>query len=119
MYYNIIEGMVARLVAQGLLDVNLKDLAETELKSMWEDRIAIVWATYDVHFAANREHRCMTEGEAKEILQRILHKSEADVGVNWEVIVSFSEDFGRPMTLDEIKRYELDPTHPPLVLPDV
>lgn len=51
------------------------------MRAYWTDRIALVWETDDVA----GECPGLTE-EARAVLERVLAKQDASVGVNWDVI---------------------------------
>lgn len=87
----------------------LKDEAKAEaiLRRYWTNRIAIVWVTEDVHRAANERGVAVTRKEARQILQQLLDKHDAQYGINWETLVEAIEEgvFGRKVTPKEQKAF--------------
>ena len=88
MHNHHITDMVNALVKQGLVPgTSLKDVEEA-LKSVWEDKIAIVWSTEDVidYAAMGQNPKTVTEEQARKILASMLHHHDCTIGITWDTI---------------------------------
>jgi len=56
------------------------------IASCWEDKIAVSWSLEDVSSLAESMGVTLTEDEVAEVLHRVLHKFDANDGINWNVI---------------------------------
>jgi hypothetical protein len=56
----------------------VKEVIRSELADYWEKAIAIVWDTQDVHRLANGVGRCLSNEDAKWVLQRAIGISNKD-----------------------------------------
>ena len=68
----------------------VNELAE-RIKSMlqedcWIDKIALTWTIDDVRCAIHEDGRKITKDQARNVLDRVLHKHDASIGVNWDVL---------------------------------
>jgi hypothetical protein len=99
MHNHNITGMVRAL--RPVLKDEVK--AEAILRRYWQNRIAIVWVTEDVHRAANERGIAVSRSEARRTLQQLLDKHDAQYGINWEALVEAIEQgvFGRKLTRSE------------------
>lgn len=90
MYDHEINAMVDALREQCVLDTHdiekAAERAKAALRKYWTDRIALTWSTEDVRQTAEDMGLPKTEASCREILHRILHRADADVGVSWETI---------------------------------
>ncbi len=71
---------------------------ELVLQKYWEDKVAVVWTTEDVHavqddFDENEQTSSITEEQAESILQKAFDKHDASVGITWESLRFWSEEF--------------------------
>ena len=96
---NYIEDMVRRL--------KLDAKARKSLERYWSDKMALVWIVEDVHKAANERAVALTNLEAIEVLQTLLHHHNPQLGIRWEDLTGHIESrlLGRKMTGLEIKRF--------------
>jgi len=103
MQETIINDMVAKLKPV------LKDAtkAKTILNRYWRTRIALVWMLADVHRAANEREVALTNREAIEVLQQLLHQHNPQYGIKWEDLTAHIEDrvLGRNLTGKELRRF--------------
>ena len=69
--------------------------------------MALVWIVEDVHKAANERAVALTNLEAIEVLQTLLHQHNQQLGIRWEDLTGHIESrlLGRKMTGLEIKRF--------------
>ena len=86
MYDHEISNMVTALREAGVVSEEHADRARQALRSHWTDRIALTWSTQDVMDTAEQMGLSKTPESCREILHRVLHRSDADVGVSWETI---------------------------------
>jgi hypothetical protein len=98
MYEHIIKEM-AKKIGQALginppvtpKDLSKMQIIEETLKSYWKNRIAIVWTVADVQSDEVAGHDDngpieVSDEQAREVLQYVLHKFDAGVGVSWDVL---------------------------------
>ncbi len=95
MYKHHIEAMAQGLVEAGLAtDQNQVQLV---LARYWEDKVAVVWTTDDVHsiqndFDEDEQISSLTEEQAINVLQRAFDKHDANEGITWESLRFWSEE---------------------------
>jgi len=84
MHNHIIEDMVRKLGPV------LKDKAKAHkiLTRYWQNKMALVWDTEDVHRAANEWDLALTEKEAIQVLQALHSQHNAQYGIRWEDITT-------------------------------
>lgn len=103
MHHFIIQSML-----QTLKPV-LKDKARAEriLENFWQDKMALVWDTEDVHRAANEIEVALTETEARELLHDLHQHHNAQYGLQWKDITDRirGDVLGRTMTKREVNRF--------------
>ena len=80
MHDHHIEAMVRRL--KPVLKDKLR--AKTILQHYWKSRIALVWDVADVHRAGNELAVALTNAEAMQVLQTLLHQHNAQHGIKWK-----------------------------------
>ena len=90
-----IQDMATSLVEAGLATDQKQ--VELVLQKYWEDKVAVVWTTEDVHAAQDDfdEDVCsssITEEQAESILQKAFDKHDAKVGITWESLRFWSEE---------------------------
>ena len=80
------------------------------LKRYWQDKIAIVWRTTDVHRAANELRLALTEEEARTVLETLHRQHNPQLGLRWEDITGHIEAhvLGRKLTQREVSRFVKD-----------
>ena len=87
----------------------LKDAskAKTILNRYWRTRIALVWMLADVHRAANEREVALTNLEAIDVLQQLLHRHNPQYGIKWEDLTTHIEDqaLGRKLTRAELNHF--------------
>jgi hypothetical protein len=96
MYSHTIKDMVAMVKEAGVLKDNVSG-SETIMRlfeDYWEDKIALVWTVDDVLDCADRIGIDITESHAKEVLDIVLHRHDANYGVSWDTFSEYIEDFG-------------------------
>jgi hypothetical protein len=103
MHHFIIHSMV-RALKPLLKD---KNRAEKILERFWQDTMALVWDTEDVHRAANEIEIALTETEARELLQDLHEHHNKQYGLQWKDITDRIRDdvLGRAMTKREVSRF--------------
>jgi hypothetical protein len=81
--------------------------AKTILQRYWRNKMALVWATADVHRAANERAMALTEKEAMEVLATLHRQHNPQYGIKWEDLTTHIEDhgLGRKLTRTELKRF--------------
>ncbi len=81
--------------------------AKQLLEKYWQNKIALVWTTQQVHRAANEKLKALTETEAISILQSVFQKHDPQFGLCWEnLTTAISEsDLGRTLTKAELNRF--------------
>src|SRR5512137_1492592 len=103
MHHFIIQSML-----QSLKPV-LKDKASAEriLEKFWQDKMALVWDTEDIHRAANEIEVALTEAEARELLHDLHEHHNPQYGLQWKDVTDrIREDvLGRAMTKREVNRF--------------
>jgi hypothetical protein len=57
--------------------------------------IAIKWCTEDVLWQAEQLDLELTENQADDILESLENKHDASIGINWDVISYYIEDYLR------------------------
>lgn len=85
------------LVKSGVVPEDRRAEAEAALKAAWRGQIALSWTVNDVLGACPG----LTEEEAEEVLEEILERHDASVGVNWDVIEIVAMDLFGDRALEE------------------
>jgi len=100
---HLIEDMMRKLKSV----LSDKPRAINILKRYWQDRIAIVWTTKDVHRAANERELALTEAEAIQILQTLHSQHNPQLGLRWEDLAAHIEAhvLGRKLTRREVNQF--------------
>ena len=91
MYDHHIEEMSVALVEAGVVNSDLSDKAISVLRSVWENKIAIVWSADDVIAQAKQNGATVDEDQACGILNDILNNHDCTLGVTWETIKCHTE----------------------------
>jgi ClpP class serine protease len=98
-----VSKMVQQLQKDGLiLKSEIKD-AENSLKEYWENKIAITWSVEDIMDRARDISISITEDQAKEILQQVLNRHDASIGVNWDVFDDYIIDAGLDLSYSSMR----------------
>ena len=97
MYPHEIEGMAVAIAKS--LKIISKDgitkspeaaedigLIQKALKEYWQDKIAVVWTVEDIEEIAIDDGLKISQKQAVEVLEQILDKHDATVGINWDTI---------------------------------
>jgi len=89
------QDMATSLVEAGLATDQKQ--VELVLQKYWEDKVAVVWTTEDVHavqdnFDEDTETSSLSEEQAQGILQRAFDKHDANIGITWESLRFWSEE---------------------------
>ena len=84
-----------------------RERAEQILEKFWTDKMALVWDLQDVHTAANEREVALTNQEAITVLQELHHHHDPQLGIRWEDLTSYIEEYalGRKLTQAEVKRF--------------
>ena len=102
------DSFIIKAMVQALKPV-LKDggRAERLLDRFWQDKMALVWDTEDVHTAANEREVALTKQEAVKVLQELHHYHNKQYGIRWEDVTAYIEEYalGRKLTKAEMKRF--------------
>lgn len=87
----------------------LKDRARAEriLVRFWQDKIALIWSTKDIHRAANEIEVVLTENQAQKLLQDLHAHHNKQYGLKSSDITKRIRDevLGRKMTKREVDRF--------------
>ena len=77
------------------------------LKRYWQNKIAIVWKTEDVHRAANEVEVALTEKEAMTVLETLHRQHNPQYGLRWEDITTHIKEnvLGRKLTKREVRKF--------------
>ena len=77
------------------------------LKRYWQNKIAIVWRTEDVHRAANEVEVALTEKEAMTVLETLHRQHNPQYGLKWEDITTHIKEnvLGRKLTKREVLKF--------------
>lgn len=92
MYSYLIREMVTKLQEKGCLNQDPL-VVEQVLQDYWRDKIAITWHVEDVLAQAQQLEKELSQDEAREILQRLLHKHDATLGITWQHIQIAIKDY--------------------------
>jgi hypothetical protein len=81
--------------------------AEKLLDRFWQDKMALVWDTEDVHTAANETEVALSNEETIKVLQELHRCHNKQYGLRWEDVTAYiyNHALGRPMTKAEVKRF--------------
>jgi len=88
MYSHQIDAMIQRLISDHVIQPDQAEAAKKSLTAEWTDKIAIVWDIGDV-----QSMRAISDEHAREVLQKVLHKFSAEVGINWDVLQAHVQDY--------------------------
>ena len=87
----------------------LKDRGRAEklLDRFWQDKMALVWDTENVHTAANERELALTNEEAVRVLQELHRCHNKQYGLRWEDVTAYiyNHALGRKLTKAEVKRF--------------
>lgn len=86
MYDHLLNEQIDRLIKAKFIKDEDRDKAIKVINKVWEDRIAITWSTEDVISCAKEKGKRISKEKAREILAEVLHRHDASIGVNWDVI---------------------------------
>ena len=81
-----IQDQVNALVDAGMIEKSDAKQAVKVLKSVWTDKIAIVWGADDVVARSIDIGHEITKAEAIDVLERSLENFDANSGVSWDTI---------------------------------
>lgn len=95
MDFHLIQDMATSLIEAGLATDQKQ--VELVLQKYWEDKVAVVWTSVDVHavqddFDEDKQTSSLSEEQAQSILQRAFDKHDANVGITWEKLRFWSEE---------------------------
>ena len=87
-------------MARGLVEAGLatdQKQVELVLQKYWEDKVAVVWTSVDVHavqddFDEDNETSSLSNEQAQSVLQRAFDKHDANEGITWESLRYWSEE---------------------------
>lgn len=90
-----IQDMATSLVEAGLATDQKQ--VELVLQKYWEDKVAVVWTSVDVHavqddFDEDNETSSLSNEQAQSVLQRAFDKHDANEGITWESLRYWSEE---------------------------
>jgi hypothetical protein len=96
MHDHHIRESVRLLLKNKLITSQQADDAYRVLKSQWDKEIAIVWNFDDVRQVAADHSICspkrVTNRIARSVLDSVLDKHDANVGINWDVLAYHLEN---------------------------
>lgn len=81
--------------------------AHALLQHFWSDKVAILWATLDVHRAANEKETVLTEAEARQALTDLHRHHDKQLGLRWQDLTDWIEEsgLGRDITKRELSQF--------------
>jgi len=87
--------------------LNDNDRAGRILTRFWQNRMALLWTTQDVHRAANEVETALTEAEARAVLHYLHDHHDSQYGLRWGEVTEYIKDhaLGRPLTKREVHRF--------------
>ena len=87
----------------------LKDEARAAriLERFWQDKMALVWDTEDIHRAANEIEIALTEKEARTLLHDLHEHHNQQFGLQWKDVTERirGDVLGRKLTRREVNRF--------------
>lgn len=86
MYSHHIRQMAVHLVNDGLVELTLFDDAVESMQKEWLDKMAVSWGAEDIQSVARNKGFSLTSEQIGEVLDHLLHKHDASIGINWDVI---------------------------------
>ena len=87
MYRYILAEMTEAICKElGLVAKSNTERVHKTLEAYWADKIAIVWTVEDVRTQAKEAEHELTEDQCKQVLWRVQHRQDANIGVNWDTI---------------------------------
>lgn len=101
MYNCTIDDMAAFLVERGVIGEEKEFKAAEALCRFWEGKIAIVWTRDDVEQVIKQiyeDQKNLVEPkleieELDEILDMVFHQHDASIGISWDILRTFAEDY--------------------------
>ena len=95
MDFHHIQDMAISLVEAGLATDQKQ--VELVLQKYWEDKVAVVWTSVDVHavqddFDEDNETSSLSDEQAQSVLQRAFDKHDANEGITWASLHYWSEE---------------------------
>ena len=84
-----------------------KARAEKIMERFWRDKMALVWDTEDIHWAANELEIALTETEARELRHELHEPHNPQYGLQWKDLTDRikSDVLGRAMTKRGVNRF--------------
>jgi len=81
--------------------------ADALLLDYFDDKIALIWTTADVHRAANENKTVLTEAQARELLRQLHQQHNKQHGLKWEDVVEAIQQsgLGRNIRRKELHRF--------------
>jgi hypothetical protein len=95
---------------------NIYELVSSRVENGITKEIAIIWGIKDVYCEADTIEILITEEQASDILDRLLHKHDAEWGICWETIRTLVEEYKMDEVNVELIRDILPNAENPLVL---
>jgi hypothetical protein len=87
MIYDIISELINSHAIRDEEELRIR--AEKALRKYGKDKIFETWAIEDVIRCAKDNDKKITKARAREILKKIDHEFDANIGINWDVINSY------------------------------
>ena len=92
MYNHHIRAMADDVIKAGLVDESKKEELVAAMSIEWEDKIAPSWSVEDVIYRANEIGYTLTDEEAKQVLEEVDNRWDANVGICWDIFDIFIQD---------------------------
>ena len=86
MYHHHLQNMADNLIEKGLIHPVKKDDAIEAMGLEWKDQQAISWCIGDIHAVAKSAGLEISNYQAREILETIVYKHDASLGICWDTI---------------------------------
>jgi len=88
-----IRQMVNTLIDNNMIDKKNIHQSIYLLQNYWNDKVAHIWCTDDVITEAERNGITLTEYEALTILDAVGKNIDSNVGVNWDVLSCYIDEY--------------------------
>ena len=86
MYDHKIKGMVEALVADGVIDEEVRQSATESLEKYWENTAGLIWTVDDVMSLAEDKEIKITKEQAIEVIESVGNNEDASEGISWDTI---------------------------------
>jgi hypothetical protein len=92
-FREIAKGLVIHLYGDDYIPLEKEEQIYMYLLRHFENDILSRWNIEDVLHAAEDQEESLTDDEAREILYTALHKLNANIGISWDVIKVYIDEY--------------------------